>query len=52
MQELHAQGFDTFVECGAGSVLRRLAQKNLPDCRAYAVEDASGIDKLREAGIL
>lgn len=52
MQELHAQGFDTFIECGPGSVLRRLAQKNLPDCRAYAVEDASGIDKLREAGIL
>lgn len=52
MQELHAQGFDTFIECGAGSVLRRLATKNLPGCRAFAVEDLSGISKLREEGIL
>ena len=52
MQALGAQGFDTFIECGAGSVLRRLAQKNLADCRAYAVETPDGIEKLREAGVL
>lgn len=52
MQALSAEGFDTFIECGAGAVLRRLATKNLPECRAYAVEDLSGIEKLRTEGLL
>ena len=52
MQALSAAGFDTFIECGAGAVLRRLATKNLPECRAYAVEDRSGLEKLRAEGLL
>lgn len=43
---LYEQGFDTFVECGIGGVLRRLATKNIPTCRAYAVEDMAGLEKM------
>ena len=51
LRKLEAQGFDTFIECGAGSVLRRLTQKNLDACKAYSVEDMAGVAKLKELGL-
>lgn len=51
LHKLEAEGFDTFIECGAGSVLRRLTQKNLPDCSAHSVEDMQGVAKLKELGL-
>lgn len=51
LHRLEAQGFDTFIECGAGSVLRRLAQKNLATCIAHSVEDMAGVAKLKELGL-
>lgn len=38
LRHLNEQGFDTFVECGAGMVLCKLVRKNLPECRSFAVD--------------
>ena len=49
---LNEQGFDTFVECGAGMVLCKLVRKNLPECRSFAVDSLAGLAKLQEEGLL
>lgn len=46
MCSLQEQGFDTFIECGVGGVLRRLATKNILTCRAYLAEDVAAVEKL------
>ena len=51
LRRLEAQGFDTFIECGPGSVLRRLTQKNLDACTACSVEDMAGVARLKELGL-
>ena len=52
MHRMEENGFDTFIECGAGAVLRKLAMKNIASCWSYAIEDLSGLQKLREEGIV
>ena len=52
LRHLNEQGFDTFVECGAGMVLCKLVRKNLPECRSFAVDSLAGLAKLKEEGML
>ena len=52
LRHLNEQGFDTFVECGAGMVLCKLVRKNLPECRSFAVDSLAGLAKLKEEGLL
>ena len=52
LHHLNEQGFDTFVECGAGMVLCKLVRKNLPECRSFAVDSLAGLAKLQEEGML
>ena len=52
LRHLNEQGFDTFVECGAGMVLCKLVRKNLPECRSFAVDSLAGLAKLQEEGLL
>ena len=52
LRHLNEQGFDTFVECGAGMVLCKLVRKNLPECRSFAVDSLAGLAKLQEEGML
>ena len=48
LRHLNEQGFDTFVECGAGMVLCKLVRKN----RSFAVDSLAGLAKLQEEGML
>lgn len=50
LRHLNEQGFDTFVECGAGMVLCKLVRKNLPECRSFAVDSLAGLAKLPGGG--
>lgn len=50
LRHLNEQGFDTFVECGAGMVLCKLVRKNLPECGSFAVDSLAGLAKLQEEG--
>lgn len=52
MLHLSQEGFDTFVECGAGSVLRKLAMKTVWPSRCYAVDQLPALDGLRKEGLL
>ena len=46
---LIADGFDTFVEVGAGTVLTGLMKRIAPDVRAFSVGDSAGVKALVEA---
>ena len=46
---LVADGFDTFVEVGAGTVLAGLMKRIAPDVRVYSVGDSAGVRAFVEA---
>ena len=46
---LVADGFDTFVEVGAGTVLAGLMKRLAPDVRTYSVGDSAGVQAFVEA---
>ena len=46
---LVADGFDTFVEVGAGTVLAGLMKRLAPDARVYSVGDSAGVKAFVEA---
>lgn len=49
LEKLHADGFDTFIECGAGKTLAGLVKKTLKGVQIYNVEDADGLKAVVEA---
>ena len=49
LEKLHADGFDTFIECGAGKTLAGLVKKTLKGVSIYNVEDADGLKAVVEA---
>jgi [acyl-carrier-protein] S-malonyltransferase len=38
-----AEGFDTFIEVGAGNTLQKLVTQILPECTAFCVENMEGL---------
>ena len=46
---LVAEGFDTFVEVGSGTVLAGLMKRIAPDAQVYSVGDSVGVQALAEA---
>ena len=46
---LVADGFDTFIEVGAGTVLAGLLKRIAPDVNAYSVGDSAGVKAFTEA---
>ncbi len=49
LEKLHADGFDTFIECGAGKTLAGLVKKTLKGVNIYNVEDADGLKAVVDA---
>ena len=45
LENMHTDGFDTFVEAGPGKVLSGLVKKTLPGVRLYHVEDAETLNQ-------
>ncbi len=43
IQAMAADGFDTFIECGAGNTLQKLVLQILPEAKVYGVENAEGL---------
>ena len=46
VRHMAEDGFDTFIEVGAGKTLQNLVKKTLPDVRAYSVGDVLTLDAL------
>lgn len=49
IRNMAAEGFDTFIECGAGNTLQKLVSQILPDAKCYCVENAEGLAQTLEA---
>jgi [acyl-carrier-protein] S-malonyltransferase len=49
IQRLTADGYITFIECGAGTALAGLIKRIAPDAVVYSVADMAGLEKLKEA---
>ncbi len=43
IRNMAAEGFDTFLECGAGNTLQKLVSQILPEAKCYCVENAEGL---------
>ncbi len=43
IRNMAAEGFDTFIECGAGNTLQKLVSQILPEAKCYCVENAQGL---------
>lgn len=48
IQNLIAQGVDTFIECGVGATLQKLIGKIAPNTHCYSVEDTSGLQAVQK----
>ena len=49
IRNMAAEGFDTFIECGAGNTLQKLVSQIRPDAKCYCVENAEGLAQTLEA---
>ncbi len=49
IRNMAAEGFDTFIECGAGNTLQKLVSQILPEAKCYCVENAEGLKATLEA---
>jgi len=49
IRNMAAEGFDTFIECGAGNTLQKLISQILPEAKSYCVENAEGLAQVLEA---
>lgn len=49
IRNMAAEGFDTFIECGAGNTLQKLVSQILPDAKCCCVENAEGLAQTLEA---
>lgn len=49
IRNMAAEGFDTFIECGAGNTLQKLVSQILPEAKCYCVENAQGLAETLEA---
>jgi [acyl-carrier-protein] S-malonyltransferase len=43
IRNMAAEGFDTFIEVGAGNTLQKLVTQILPECTAFCVENMEGL---------
>ncbi len=43
IRNMAAEGFDIFIECGAGNTLQKLVSQILPEADCYCVENAQGL---------
>ncbi len=48
MEQMAADGFDTFIEVGMGDTLKKLISRILPESKVYAVSSMEDIQQLKE----
>lgn len=49
IRRMAEDGFDTFIECGAGNTLQKLISQILPDAKVYRVENTETLNQTLEA---
>ena len=49
IRQMAEDGFDTFIECGAGNTLQKLIGQILPEAKVYRVEDAATLEETLSA---
>ncbi len=49
IRNMAAEGFDTFIECGAGNTLQKLVSQILPEATCLCVENMEGLQAALEA---
>lgn len=49
IEEMGRDGFDTFIEVGVGTTLKKLISRILPDSQVYAVSSVEDIELVKEA---
>ncbi len=49
IRNMAAEGFDTFIECGAGNTLQKLVSQILPESTCLCVENMEGLQAALEA---
>ncbi len=49
IRNMAAEGFDTFIECGAGNTLQKLVSQILLEAKCFCVENAEGLQETLEA---
>lgn len=52
IEQMAADGFDTFIEVGIGDTLKKLISRILPDSKVYAVSSMEEIQKLKEEDLI
>ena len=48
LENMYAEGFDTFIEVGVGATLKGFVARTLPEAKAYAVTDKASLNALLE----
>ena len=48
IEQMAADGFDTFIEVGVGDTLKKLISRILPESKVYAVSSMEDVQKLKE----
>ena len=49
ISDMVANGFDTFIEVGAGSVLQKMMKSIAPEVKAFSVQTVDDVKKVQEA---
>lgn len=48
IEQMAADGFDTFIEVGVGNTLKKLISRILPDSKVYSVSSMEEVQKIKE----
>ncbi len=48
IEQMAADGFDTFIEVGVGNTLKKLISRILPESKVYSVSSMEEVQKIKE----
>jgi [acyl-carrier-protein] S-malonyltransferase len=52
VEQMAADGFDTFIEVGVGDTLKKLISRILPESKVYSVSSMEEVQKLKEEDLI